>query len=193
MNGTSIAIRSGVAATFLAFSGAVLGLFGEPDGPVSVPAAAETGSSYLILTSRSLRPALDSLGKWLDQREGTALVVSVEDLKDKDLPLCSPAATFGYLQYLCGRRGIHRLILAGNGEVLSLGNRDREPGVLRAPVGDLAEAWAFVERYRVQGWPGGPRAAGARPDGRAISELLLETPSPALFSTVDRAGRGRTP
>jgi hypothetical protein len=177
-----------VTLPFFATAAVLLGVFGHPRQPVSSPVV-------LIVTTETLRPAFMALETWNDERGCPTRVLT---LTDRGAP--------AWLDGLAvSRRDLRGLLLGGDraqvpGILEEGGLRPlrmgtwtasgpftaREPRllgvpVLRAPVRDLGEAWAFFEACRASGktldrllaadavsWEGA-RSLHGRPDLAAVA------------------------
>jgi hypothetical protein len=154
---------------FFSLAAVVLGLLGNPVVPETAFVDAPP-SLVLIVTAESLDPAFRALGAWNQIQGCPSDIVSIPPGSDH-------RATASRLIALCRERRATGLLLGGNSELVPF---LMEPGgimppsapgggprilpvpalrtglpegmaVGRAPVGDLAEAWAFVNACRTSG------------------------------------------
>jgi hypothetical protein len=165
----SVARRLAVTLPFFSLAAVVLGLLSNPVIPDS-SLADSPSSLILIVTTESLHPAFRALEMWNRVQGCPSDIVSFEPGSDRHAMVSRLAA-------LCRERRATGLLLGGNTELVPLllgpgghlppaapGSGPRilpvpAPRALmpegmtvgRAPVGDLAEAWAFVNACRTSG------------------------------------------
>lgn len=165
----SVARRLAVTIPFFSLAAVVLGLLGNPAIP-ETPFVDASPSLVLIVTTESLDPAFRALGAWNQVQGCPADIVSIP-------PGFDHRATASRLAALCRQRQATGLLLGGNSELVPflmepgsvqppsapgggprilpvpalLAGLPQGVAVGRAPVGDLDEAWAFVNACRTSG------------------------------------------
>jgi hypothetical protein len=170
MSIASVARRLAVTVPFFSLAAVVLGLLSNP----AVPRSSLVDSPpplILIVTPESLNPAFLALGAWNQGQGGRSVIVPFEPGSDRRemlyhlASLCRKEQATGLLlggnaklvPLLPDHAGHHSPVLPGSGpRILPVptpraGLMPKGLAVGRAPVGDLAEAWAFVNACRTSG------------------------------------------
>ncbi len=190
--------RLGLAVPYLALAAVALAFFGDPVVPPAP--SGSTGAPTLIVTTEALRAPFEALEGWNRERGCASVVIGLTPGRGSG-SMESMVAYLGALCARRGGAGLllggdQRLVPLWSG----LGEDAGMPGTLpvhppgpglipvptapgdglpaglrvgRAPVRNLAEAWAFVDFCRA--------------DGRTLDQMLGAAPGPALTA---RAGGG---
>jgi hypothetical protein len=175
MNVGSALGRLAVTVPFLFLATALLGFFAAPLVPADDGRGITTSTGVLIVTIDPLRAPFEALDDWNRQQGCSSYVVTLTG-QGRLVPHESQLL---YLGNLCSRYRVQTVLLGGNPSLVPLlGPEEADPArgastesrpevellpapsrwpeneglrLGRAPVGNLEEAWAFVNACRSQG------------------------------------------